>query len=125
MTSEKSAIKSYHDLLIWQKGIQLAKEIYLLTEGFPVREQYGLTNQLRRAAVSIPSNIAEGQARQHTNEFKQFLHISLGSIAEVDTQLVIAMDLHYTNENATKPLFEILAEIRRMIYSLIQNLPSR
>lgn len=80
-----SEIRSYKDLIIWQKGITLVKEIYILTQKFPQFEIYGLANQLRRAAVSIPSDIAEGQARQHPNEFRQHLYIALGSLAEVET----------------------------------------
>ena len=87
-----SEVRSYRDLLIWEKGINLVKEIYLLSNKFPQKEVYGLSNQIRRAAISIPSNIAEGQARQHTAEFRQALYIALGSLAEVDTQLVIAQE---------------------------------
>jgi len=86
--SEK--VKSYRELLVWQKSIELVDEIYKVIKMFPKEETYALCDQLRRSAVSIPSNIAEGQARQHTGEFKQFLFIALGSLAELDTQLVIA-----------------------------------
>lgn len=79
-------VKSYKDLLIWQKGIEIVKEIYKLIRRFQKEETYVLSDHLKRAAISIPLNIAEGQARQHTLEFKQFLYISLGSLAELNTK---------------------------------------
>ena len=78
-------IKSHRDLFVWQKSIELVKEIYALTRKFPKSETFGLANQMQRAAVSIPSNIAEGHTRQHTGEFRQFLFTALGSAAELDT----------------------------------------
>jgi four helix bundle protein len=117
-------IKSYHDLLIWQKSIILIKEIYLPTKRFPKTEIYGLTNQIRRAAVSIPSNIAEGQSRQHTGEFRQFLHIALGSLAEVDTQLVIAKELSYLPQDALTNAEKLTIELRKMTLALINKLPN-
>jgi len=119
-----SEIKNYRDLVIWQKGIALVKEIYLLTQKFPQTEIYGLSNQLRRAAVSIPSNIAEGQSRQHTGEFRQFLHMALGSLAEVDTQLVIAKELSYLPQDEMTIAEKLIFELRKMIYTLIKKLPS-
>ena len=110
-----SEIKNYRDLVIWQKGIALVKEIYLLTQKFPQTEIYGLSNQLRRAAVSIPSNIAEGQSRQHTGEFRQFLHMALGSLAEVDTQLVIAKELSYLPQDEMTIAEKLIFELRKMI----------
>jgi four helix bundle protein len=83
------------DLDVWKSSINFVEEIYILTKDFPTDEKYGLTNQLRRAAVSIPSNIAEGAARRSDKEFMQFLYISLGSIAEIDTQLIISDNLGY------------------------------
>ena len=88
-------IKSFRDLNIWQKGIDLVKDIYKETQHFPKEEVYGLTNQLRRAAISIPSNIAEGHIRQHRAEFRQFLSVALGSLAELETQLIISRELNY------------------------------
>ncbi len=118
-------IRDYRDLLIWQKGIAIVKEVYLLTQRFPQAEIYGLSNQLRRAAVSIPSNIAEGQSRQHTAEFRQFLHLALGSLAELDTQFIIAHELSYiSQENLTNVGSQII-ELRKMIYSLIKKLPQK
>ena len=83
------------DLLVWQKGMVLAKEIYRITRAFPSEERFGLVSQMRRAAVSIPSNIAEGQARRTTNEFIQFISQAEGSVAELDTQLTLSSDLGY------------------------------
>lgn len=88
-------VNSYRDLLVWQKAVDLVTEIYRLTRQYPKDELYGITGQLRRAAVSIPSNIAEGQARLSTGEFRQFLGNAKGSLAEVETQLVISGKLDY------------------------------
>lgn len=93
MENETQSIRSYRDLIVWQKAIAFTEQIYRLTGRFPSTEAFGLTNQLRRAAISIPSNIAEGQARHHTKEFSQFLYIALGSLAEIDTQLVVGRKL--------------------------------
>jgi four helix bundle protein len=115
-------VKSYKDLLIWQKGIEMVKEIYKLVRKFPKEETYVLSDQLKRAAISIPSNIAEGQARQHTLEFKQFLYISLGSLAELNTQLIIAKELGYINESALGEIENKIVELRKMISTLITRL---
>jgi four helix bundle protein len=120
----ENRVQDYRDLLIWQKGIALVKEIYLRSQNFPAHERYGLSNQLRRAAVSIPSNIAEGQSRQHSGEFKQFLHIALGSLAEVDTQVEIAQSLKYMSPEDSHAIQEHVIELRKMIRSLIHKLPS-
>jgi four helix bundle protein len=92
MTSDELKTESYQDLLVWQKGIALVKQIYILTNIFPVEEKYGLVAQMRRAAVSIPSNIAEGQARHTKGEFIQGISHAKGSIAELHTQLIIAVE---------------------------------
>jgi four helix bundle protein len=91
-------VKDYKDLKVWQKGIEVVDKIYSVTHSFPKDELYGLVNQMRRAAVSIPSNIAEGFVRQHTKEYKQFLYSSLGSCAELDTQLIIANRRNYITQ---------------------------
>ncbi len=115
-------IKSYRELLIWKKGIELVKEIYGLVRRFPKEELYGLGNQLRRSSISIPSNIAEGQARQSAREFKQFLFIALGSLAEVDTQLVIAGELGFVVVHDVQRLEEEVTELRKMISGLVRKL---
>jgi four helix bundle protein len=120
-----SQVRSYRDLMVWRKGIELAKDIYTVTKNFPPTEVYGLTNQLRRAAVSVPSNIAEGQSRQSSKEFSHFLHISLGSLSEVDTQMVIAQELDYLSTTQADLLFSAIFELRKMIYGLIHQLPGR
>ena len=111
-------IKNHKDLLVWQKSMKLSKYVYKITKNFPKEEQYGLVSQLRRAVVSIPSNIAEGAARKSDKEFVQFLHVSLGSVAEVETQLLLAKDFNYVETiNMGK-----LVEVRRLILGLIKSI---
>ncbi|HBX50590.1 MAG TPA: four helix bundle protein [Bacteroidales bacterium] len=88
-------MKTHKDLDAWKSSVEFVTQMYKITESFPKSEEFGLKDQLRRAAVSIPSNIAEGAARNHTKEFIQFLYISLGSLSEVETQLIIAQNLNY------------------------------
>lgn len=107
---------------MWQKGIELVKEVYKITNDFPNHETYGLTSQMRRCAVSVPSNIAEGFRRQHSKEFKQFLSIALGSLAELETQIVIAKELKYLNEEAEKLVLECIDHISRMTTNLSKRL---
>jgi four helix bundle protein len=114
-----SEVKTHKDLEIWQRGIALVEEIYRITKSFPKEEVYGLTSQLRRSAVSYPSNIAEGAARSSKKEYVQFLYVSLGSLSEVETQLMIAARLHYLKPEG------VLAEVealRRMTLNLIKYL---
>ena len=115
-------IKTYRDLDIWKKSIELVKDIYRLTEKFPKHEIYGLVSQMRRAAVSIPSNAAEGFRRQHNREYKQFLYMSLGSCAELETQVTIAVALNYLQKDTEAMLLESLDHICRMISNLIKKL---
>jgi len=115
-------IKSFKDLKIWQKGIEIVTDIYTLTKKFPKEELFSLTSQLRRSAISIPSNIAEGFKRFHNKEYKQFLFITLGSCAELETQIIIAKELKYINENEEVKLLEKLDHICRMTSSLIKKL---
>ncbi|MFH1753846.1 MAG: four helix bundle protein [Candidatus Omnitrophota bacterium] len=117
--------RSYTDLAIWNKGIELVKAVYRTTETFPRKEMFGLTNQMRRAAVSIPSNIAEGQARKHTKEFIQFLHQALGSMAELDTQTIIAFELDYIVLKEKEIITKWLMDIRKMTYGLLRSLNTR
>ncbi|OGG13236.1 four helix bundle protein [Candidatus Gottesmanbacteria bacterium RIFCSPHIGHO2_02_FULL_39_11] len=116
---------SYKDLIIWQKSILLIEKIYELTRVFPKEELYGLTNQIRRAAVSVASNIAEGQSRGSLKEYIQFLTISFGSIAEVDTQLYIAMKIDYINEKQYQEIYLLLLEIQKMTHVLIYKLKNK
>ena len=115
---------SYRDLLIWQKGLKLTKEIYEVSRLFPEDERFGLTAQIRRAAVSVPSNIAEGQARQGKKEFVRFLYIAKGSLAELDTQCALGLEFGYLEEKRHRKLLEKISELQRMIYSLIRKLSS-
>ena len=117
-------IKTYRDrdLDIQSTGIEVVKDIYRLTEKLPRQEMYGLVSQMRRAAVSIPSNVAEGFRRYHNKEYKQFLYTSLGSCAELETQITIAMELKYIQEDTEIKLLEKLDHICRMISNLIKKL---
>ena len=110
--------RSYSDLLVWQKSIALCRLVYLTCESFPRSELYGLASQMQRAAVSVSSNIAEGQARQHVGEFRQFLAIANGSLAELDTQRVIAEELGLIDHNRSSEIEASITEIRKMIYVL-------
>ena len=115
-------IKSFKQLKIWQKGIEIVKDIYTLTKQFPKEELYGITSQMRRSAISIPSNIAEGFKRYHSKEYSQFLHIVLGSAAELETQLIIAKELGFINEENLNDISEKLDHIPKMISSLLNKL---
>jgi four helix bundle protein len=117
-----AAINSYKDLIVWQKGIQLCEEMYLLTDKFPKSEIYGLTSQIRRCTVSIPSNIAEGHLRGHRTEYRHFLYIAYGSGAELETQLLIALKIGYLSEGDYQKLSSILEEIMKMLNKLISSL---
>ena len=99
----KNSTRSYKDLIVWQKGIALAKLIYQLTKKFPSEEKFGLVAQMRRAAVSISSNVAEGQARHTTGEFIQFISHAEGSVAELDTQLILSIELKFCNSVTAEP----------------------
>lgn len=113
--------KSYRDLIAWQKAIQLVTEIYRITRQFPKEEIYGLTSHLRRAAVSIPSNIAEGQARLSKLEFKKFLRHARSSLVEVETQLLIARNLDYLSEPAANQLLKQTTEVARILNGLLNT----
>ena len=121
--SEQPKPKHYKDLLVWQKGMNLAKLIYKLTMRFPAEERYGLTSQLRRAAVSVP-NIAEGQARRGTNEFLQFLSIAEGSLAELDTQLLLSVELNFSQQAEVEPALKEIDELQKMLVALKRKLSS-
>ena len=113
---------SYRDLIVWQKAMTLAKLVYGLTQNFPPDEKFGLTSQMRRAAVSIPSNIAEGQARRGSREFIQFIAQAEGSLAELDTQLTLATGLGYTDPSRAANLIALIEELRRMLNALRRKL---
>ena len=117
--------RSYKDLVVWQKGIALAKLVYQFTKNFPSEEKFGLVAQMRRAAVSIPSNIAEGQARHTTGEFIQFISHAEGSVAELDTQLILSIELKFCRDVGPEAAFELIAELRRMLNVLRRKLAAR
>jgi four helix bundle protein len=121
----ENGINSYRDLLVWQKGMALVKQVYLMTRAFPDYERFGLIAQMRRAAVSIPSNIAEGQARQGRKEFVQFLSHAEGSLAELDTQLILTIDLGYSHIPDAHQCSEMVTELQKMITALRQKVAER
>jgi four helix bundle protein len=124
VTSDELKTSGYKDLLVWQKGIALVKQVYRITGVFPAEEKSGLVSQMRRAAVSIPSNLAEGQARHTKGEFVQFISHAEGSVAELDTQLIIAVQLSYCTQAQADSAFELLSELRRMLNALRRRLTS-
>lgn len=118
-------IKSYKDLIVWQKSMDVVEEIYSLTEKLPQKEQYGLVSQMRRSAISIPSNIAEGYGRNTTGNNVQFLSVSKGSLLELETQLELCKRLKYLNENEHTQTEEKLIEVNKMITVLISKLKEK
>ena len=118
-------MKTHKDLDVWKLSIEFVTEIYNLTKDFPKEEQFGLTNQIRRAAVSVPSNIAEGAGRRSDKEFLQFLYISLGSIQEIDTQLLISLNLNYLTKSEYEILLTKLDQISKMLSGLIKSVKER
>ncbi|HJR79046.1 MAG TPA: four helix bundle protein [Anaerolineales bacterium] len=125
MNNDKVPAKNYRELIVWQEGIKLAKAVYKLTEKFPRQETYALSDQVRRAVVSVPSNIAEGQARKAPGDFRRFLHIALGSLAEVDTQLVLAQEFGYLSKEDIDVLDQQIQSLRKKLYALMNSLPAR
>jgi four helix bundle protein len=115
-------VKDYKDLQVWQKSMALALQVYELTAHFPKEEVYGLTSQVRRFAVSIPSNIAEGSSRSGTKEFLQFLSIARGSAAELETQIILASQLGYCTE---ADIFSDLTSVRQMINAVMRSLKEK
>ncbi len=115
-------MNNFRDLDVWDKAVELATNIYDKTENFPKTEQYGLTSQIRRSAVSISSNIAEGAGRESKKEFKHFLNISTGSCYELETQLKISKNLEFLDEEKYNEFRKRLIEIQKMIYALRQSL---
>lgn len=118
-------VQSYKELILWQKSMLAVNQVYSVVKKLPKEELYGLTLQIRRSAVSIPSNIAEGQTRNHTNEFIQFLSIANGSRAELETQLILCIQLGYLHEEEIKEILDSLAEIGKMIHKLIFRLSNK
>jgi len=116
-------VRSYRDLVVWRKAMTLVTDVYRNTQTFPRAEVYGLTAQLRRAAVSVPSNIAEGQGRSSTGEFKQFLGNARGSLLELETQILIAQNLGYFSREESELLLSRSDEVGRILGGLMKSLP--
>ena len=116
------SIKNYRDLVVWQKSIEVAEKVYFITKKLPKEELYSLTNQMRRAVVSIPSNIAEGQSRHSSKEFIHFLGIAQGSKAELETQLLLCLKIGYLDDTDTSEIMELLTEIGKMLNALVRKL---
>ncbi len=117
-------IRSFRDLIVWQRSVDLVVKIYEFTRDFPPEERFGLTSQIRRAAVSIPSNIAEGQVRNTKAVFANHIDIALGSAAELETQRTIALKIEYITQNDFDGFVSELTEITRMLYGLLRRLRS-
>jgi four helix bundle protein len=124
VTNDEQKPRSYRDLIVWQKGIELVKRVYEITARFPADERFGLTSQMRRAAMSVPSNIAEGQARKSTGEFVQFISNAEGSLAELDTQIVLGAELGFVRVAEASATAAQIDELRRMLNSLRRKLTS-
>ena len=117
-------IKSHRDLIVWRKAMDLVVLVYKATEGFPKHELYGLTSQIRRAASSVPANIAEGQGRRSKTEFKQFLGNARGSLLELDTHLELALRLNYLTPSQYERIYGHVEEVGRILNGLIRSLTS-
>jgi four helix bundle protein len=118
-------IQSHRDLQVWQRGMQIAEDIYALTAAFPADERFGLTSQLRRAAVSVPANIAEGNSRDSTKDYLRFLAIAVGSLAEVETFLELSTRLGFGDSSLIRAIEELLGEERRMLRGLQRSLRAK
>src|SRR2546423_1324770 len=115
-------IKSFRNLIVWQKAMNFVAEVYHASASFPSDERFGLTAQLRRSAVSVPSNIAEGHGRESTREFLNFLSVAYGSLNEAQTQIMIAERLAFLGNEKTAPLLELGSEVAKMINGLQKSL---
>ena len=122
MKNEK--IQSFKELRVWQKSIEIVEDIYRMTKNFPKEEMYGLSSQMRKAAISIPSNIAEGFKRFHNKEYKQFLHITLVSSAELETQLILSHKLDYVTNKTLLAITEKINQLSKMVTLLMRKLMS-
>jgi len=115
-------INTYKDLVVWNKSVALAKVVYQICKSLQPEEKYALADQLKRASISVASNIAEGYGRQSTNDYKRFLSIALGSVYEIETQLQIAFELQMINKETFSTAIELANEVNRMIYALKSKL---
>ena len=117
-----STIKSYKNLLVWQKGIEIVKEIYLICKDLPNEEVYGLQSQMKRAPISIPSNIAEGYGRNYTKSYVQFLKIARGSLLELETQIIISKELELINQDKYINIIKLITEESKMLNAFIKSI---
>jgi four helix bundle protein len=115
-------IKSFRDLIVWKKGMEIVQEIYSFSSLLPKEEQYGLVSQMRRAAISLPSNIAEGFRRRNQREFRQFLHVSLGSAAELETQLELCRNLYKHDNGRIEKILDQLDHFQAVTMNLIKEI---
>jgi four helix bundle protein len=122
---KSSEIRNYRDLTVWQRGMEIALHVYQVTKDFPADERFGLTSQLRRAAASVPANIAEGHARSSTKDYLRFVAIAIGSLAETATFIELAGRLGYGNKDELRKIFEMTNEERRMLRALQKSLRRR
>ena len=118
-------LKNYKELKVWRKSYELCLEVYRTTAQFPKEERYGLTSQIRRSAVSVPSNIAEGYGRKTTMDYMRMLYISYGSICELETQISLAGDLDFIPKGELEPIKKAISENERMLKALIKSLESK
>nr|WP_297306892.1 four helix bundle protein [uncultured Flavobacterium sp.] len=118
-------MRTHKDLEVWKLSIDFVTEIYAITKSYPKEEQFGITNQIRRAAVSVPSNIAEGAGRRSDKEFLQFLYIALGSVQEIDTQLLISLNLEFISKSDYDNLMTKLNQISKMLFGLIKSIKQK
>ncbi|HEX9804448.1 MAG TPA: four helix bundle protein [Candidatus Dojkabacteria bacterium] len=115
-------VHSYKDLIVWQKAIELVKKIYSITKNFPDEEKFGLASQVRRSAVSIPSNISEGRSRGSKKDFIRFLYIAKGSLSELETQILISLELRFIKKEDTQNIESLITEVNKMLSSMISKL---
>ena len=118
-------LRTFKDLKVWQKSYKLCVQVYALSRQLPQNERFELSSQLRRSAVSVPSNIAEGYNRKTTNEYLRFLWIASGSLGELETQLMLSKDLELCDEGAVAPVIDSTAEVERMLKALIRSLEKK
>jgi four helix bundle protein len=115
-------LKSFKELTVWQKAYALCLDVYRVTTGFPAEEKYGLVSQIRRAAVSVPSNIAEGYGRKTTGEYVQLLHVAYASLCELETQMLLAVDLGFLKPEPLRSLKQAVGDVERLLRALIESL---
>ncbi|MDT8414193.1 MAG: four helix bundle protein [Flavobacteriaceae bacterium] len=120
-----SEINSFKDLLVWQKGIELVKEVYKVIDKMPQEESFGLSGQIKRSVISVPSNIAEGWGRNSTLSYINFLKISRGSLFELETQLIIAKELEFISSDALNKIDKLIHELSKMLNSLIKSIKNK